>query len=193
MLNSGFHMLDDITHGKDGHMDTGVQDGLIIAEDDILRDGGQYPEYTATMFIVIENYYNGIAKGYLQTFYYEEPFYFFGLDNMLIQLENVMDMAGVPRKCNEYRYLSKNPPARKRAKGTEKRNSPVPLQHVRFNPNNICSAKNIFSIRVYSRRNASIQGTLKNSKGQMNFRSGMDVISGIHGWMEEVVNEGDEF
>ena len=36
----------------------------------------------------------GIAKGYLQTFYYEEPFYFFGLDNMLIQLENVMDMAG---------------------------------------------------------------------------------------------------
>ena len=59
MLNSGFHMLDDITHGKDGHMDTGVQDGLIIAEDDILRDGGQYPEYTATMFIVIENYYNG--------------------------------------------------------------------------------------------------------------------------------------
>ena len=186
-------MLDDITHGKDGHMDTGVQDGLIIAEDDILRDGGQYPEYTATMFIVIENYYNGIAKGYLQTFYYEEPFYFFGLDNMLIQLENVMDMAGVPRKCNEYRYLSKNPPARKRAKGTEKRNSPVPLQHVRFNPNNICSAKNIFSIRVYSRRNASIQGTLKNSKGQMNFRSGMDVIRGIHWWMEEVVNEGDEF
>ena len=90
-------MLDDITHGKDGHMDTGVQDGLIIAEDDILRDGGQYPEYTATMFIVIENYYNGIAKGYLQTFYYEEPFYFFGLDNMLIQLENVMDMAGVSR------------------------------------------------------------------------------------------------
>ena len=140
MLNSGFHMLDDITHGMDGHMDTGVQDGLIIAEDDILRDGGQYPEYTATMFIVIENYYNGIAKGYLQTFYYEEPFYFFGLDNMLIQLE-----------------------------------------------------KNIFSIRVYSRRNASIQGTLKNSKGQMNFRSGMDVIRGIHGWMEEVVNEGDEF
>ena len=33
-------------------MDTGVQDGLIIAEDDILRDGGQYPEYTATMFIL---------------------------------------------------------------------------------------------------------------------------------------------
>ena len=72
-------MVNDITHGKDGHMDTGVQAGLIIAEDDILKGGEQYPEYTATMFIMIENYYNGIAKGYLQTFYYEETFYFLGL------------------------------------------------------------------------------------------------------------------
>ena len=70
---------------------------MIIAEDDILKGGGEYPEYTATMFIMIENYYNGIAKGYLQTFYYEEPFYFLRLDNMPIQLENVMDMAGVSR------------------------------------------------------------------------------------------------
>ena len=90
-------MVNDIAHGKDGHMDTGVQDGLIIAEDDILKGGGQYPEYTATMFIMIGNYYNGIVKGYLQTFYYEEPFYFLRLDNMPIQLENVMDMAGVSR------------------------------------------------------------------------------------------------
>lgn len=85
------------------------------------------------------------------------------------------------------------PPAWKRTRGTEKRSSSVPLQHVRFNPDNICSARNIIYIRVYSGRNASIQGTLKNSKGQMNYRSGMDGIRGIRGWIEEVVNEGDEF
>ena len=48
-------------------MDAGMLEDYIIAEDDIPRDGGIYPEYTATMFIVIECYYNSIAKGYLQT------------------------------------------------------------------------------------------------------------------------------
>ena len=71
--------------------------------------------------------------------------------------------------------------------------SDTKLKPVKFNPNNICAVKNIFSIRVYSRRNASIQGILKNSKGQMNFRSGMDVIRAIHECMEEVLNEDADF
>ena len=65
-------------------MDAGMLEDYIIAEDDIPRDGGIYPEYTATMFIVIECYYNSIAKGYL-----------------LIQLEHIMDMSCVPSKCNK--------------------------------------------------------------------------------------------
>ncbi|WP_455650597.1 hypothetical protein [Enterocloster citroniae] len=97
-------------------MDAGMLEDYIIAEDDIPRDGRIYPEYTATMFIVIECYYNSIAKGYLQTFYQEQPFPFFGLDNMLIQLERIMDMAGVPSKCNEYRHMVNISSARKTKK-----------------------------------------------------------------------------
>ena len=50
-------------------MDAAELKDLIIAEDDIPRDGGRYPEHTATMFIVIEGCSQGIVRGYLQTFY----------------------------------------------------------------------------------------------------------------------------
>ena len=172
-------------------MDAGMLEDYIIAEDDIPREGGIYPEYTATMFIVIECYYNSIAKGYLQTFYQEQPFPFFGLDNMLIQLERIMDMAGVPSKCNEYRHMVNISSARKTKKDLPHMESDQKFQSVKFNPNNICAAKHLFSIRVYSRRNASIQGILRNAKKQMSFRSGIDVIRGIHECMSEVLEEGN--
>ena len=45
------------------------------------------------------------VRGYLQTFYYENPFFFRGLDHMLVLIEAIMDAAAYPSKCNEYRYL----------------------------------------------------------------------------------------
>lgn len=141
------------------------------------------------MLIVIENYYAGLARGYLQTFFKEEPFYFWGLDNMLLQIENVMDMVGYPCKSNEYRHMRKANTARQQKKELTDRTKRLREELVGFNPNQVCLVKKkcVFSIRIYSRRNASIQGILKNYRGNVGFRSGMDVIRVIHECLEEEV------
>lgn len=188
-----WHCASEITHiymqGKEGYMDAAELKDLIIAEDDILRDGGRYPEYMATMFIVIEGYSEGIVSGYLQTFYYEEPFYFRGLDNMLVQIETIMDAAAYPSKCNEYRHFSRTPWMIENGEQDGKENAmkPEKLQKASFNINGICtvSKKALFSIRVYARRNSSMQGILKNYKGSVSFRSGMDVIRVMHEYLKE--------
>lgn len=160
---------------------------LIIAEDDILRDGGRYPEHTATMFIVIEGCSQGIVRGYLQTFYYEDPLFFRGLDHMLVLIEAIMDAAAYPSKCNEYRYLSRTPRMIGQEDGSRNRMRPEKLQTGRYNLSDICTVtkRRLFSIRIYARRNSSIQGILKNYKGSVSFRSGMDVIRVMHEYLKE--------
>lgn len=67
---------------------------------------------------------------------------------------------------------------------------PEKLQPARYNLSDLCtvSKKRLFSIRVYARRNSSIQGILKNYKGSVSFRSGMDVIRVMHEYLKEELN-----
>ena len=157
-----------------------------IAEDDIPRDGGRWPEYANTMMICIDSFENGLASGRLHNFYFEETDSFSSLDQLLFSLENVMEKANMPQAAYAVRKptpmtMEKTRGKRKAVEAMEPDNSSsdhsIPyytLETIRAVRGKLAN----FYIRVYSRHYASIQGFLVDAKDNTTyaFRSELELI-----------------
>ena len=88
---------------------------LCIMEDDIPRDGGMWAEHAATLFICVNEWDKNIASGQLWSFCVQKPIAFYGLDDLLLTLDDVLDEVGQPARWCELRTVSsekKLPPTR---------------------------------------------------------------------------------
>ena len=130
----------------------------------------------AVLIIVIENCRNQTINGYLQSLYQEKSFCFHGLDHMLLLIEEILDSEGVPAENGECRHLVKMDPVKTKRR-TKKITHPEKFgRMVKFCPvrNRLKTGENVFTVTIYSRQNASIQGVIRNSRGSACFRSGME-------------------
>lgn len=62
-----------------------------IAEDEISRDGGQWPEYCRTLVVCVDSFENGLAEGWLHSFCLPAPRPFHSLDQLLFSMEEVLN------------------------------------------------------------------------------------------------------
>ena len=132
----------------------------------------------AVLIIIIENCKNQTISGWLQSFYEEKPVCFHGLDHMLFLIEEILDSEGVPAENGECRHLVKMDPVKTKRR-TKKITHPEKVgRMVKFCPvrNRLKTGENVFTVTIYSRQNASIQGIIRNSRGSASFRSGLEVI-----------------
>ena len=166
----------------------GVLTPKYIAEDDIPRDGGKWPEYAKTMLICIDSFENGLASGRLHNFYFEETDTFSSLDQLLFALEDVMEKAQMPQAS----YAVKKPTPPQRPTSRKKKGKPkieeTAQDHLgfsKFSPFYTLSTLNAvggslanYYIRVYARQNASMQGLLVDSKSNeiYAFKSELELI-----------------
>lgn len=157
-----------------------------IAEDDIPRDGGRWPEYANTMMICIDSFENSLASGRLHNFYFEETDNFFSLDQLLFSLENVMEKANMPQAA--YAVRKPTPMTMQKTWGKHKVVETVEpdtlssdhsfpyymIETIRAVRGKLAN----FYIRVYSRQYASMQGFLVDAKDNTTyaFRSELELI-----------------
>lgn len=151
-----------------------------IMGDVVPRDGGMLPEYTATLFIGIDDLNNDIASGRVWSFCYLEPVSFHGLGNLLLMLDQMLDEIGAPERWLELRNLQPN-----------KTPNAVPVQRtVCHKPADLWEAHGhvgTAAVRIYMRRNASMQGTLRilsSKRTQVDFRSALELLYLLHDWIK---------
>lgn len=152
-----------------------------IAEDEISRDGGQWPEYCRTLVVCVDSFENGLAEGWLHSFCLPAPRPFHSLDQLLLSMEEVLNESRLAEPWNITRTLNGRR-ARKRKKGplpeVSRGSAPVAawdFHALRPRRGKLAS----FYLRVYSRQNASMQGILIRAGDRDSataFRSALELI-----------------
>lgn len=129
------------------------------------------------------------AKGYLKTIYYDRPFYFSGLDHLLLLMEDIMDSVNYPQVTTKYRNINGELFSRqaqilsdfdeKSAISTFEENREVTG----------CLKNTVLTVQVFCRRNSSMQGELRiGTDKKVNFRSALELLRLIYEYLEQVDN-----
>lgn len=168
-----------------------------IAEDDIHRDGGRWPEYANTMLICIDSFEKGLANGRLHNFYFEETDNFSSLDQLLFSMEDIMEKAQMPQATYSVR---KPTPMKKTSDKRKKRVAEIDTVETdepclgKFSPfytlqtlNAVSGRLANFYIRVFARQHASMQGLLVDSESNeiYAFKSELELIR----YLRDLLNE----
>lgn len=158
-----------------------LQPAGYIAEDDIPRGGGLWPEYAHTMKICVDSFEENLASGMLCNCYFEEHLPFHSLDQMLFALESVMNQTKQPQSDTELRRELTERPQRKRqkeksepAQAPEKMSPFYSLNEMKESRGRLAN----FLIRVYARQHSSMQGVLVwlETNQQCSFRSELELL-----------------
>ena len=159
-----------------------------IAEDDIPRDGGRWPEYANTMLICIDSFEKGLANGRLHNFYFEKTDVFSSLDQLLFSMEDIMEKAQMPQATYEVRTPTpmKRPSGKRKKYAAEVEMAKLDEQRFgKFSPFYTLQTLNAvggrlanFYIRVFARQHASMQGLLVDSESNeiYAFKSELELI-----------------
>jgi hypothetical protein len=161
-----------------------MTEGHCIMEDEIPRDGGLWPEYAYTWFLCVDGLEADIAAGTIRSFCVKEPVPFHGLDDLLLQLDRLLDETGQAGRWMELRHLTvrkadtdahTEPPARR-----------TPY-YARQTLDTVRGELGTAVIRVFSRRNVSMQGEIRflDRKGaEISFRSALELLQLLREWLE---------
>lgn len=153
-----------------------------IAEDDIPRDGGLWPEYAHTIMLCVDSFEDGLAQGRVHTFFFSDEARFSSLDQMLFAVEDVLDKAQVPQRDSILRKPVRAKKPRKQVDEDELSTRPVSA----FTPHYTLADLSVrkgklasFYLRVYARQHASLQGVLVwvGHKDTFAFRSEMELLA----------------
>ena len=152
-----------------------------IAEDDIPRDGGLWPEYANTIMLCIDSFEDGLAQGRIHTFFFNDNAHFFSLDQMLFALEDILDKAQVSQRDSILRKSTQKKETRKRVVEETLIGSPVSKFTPYYTLDDLKARKGklaSFYLRVYARQHASMQGVLvwAERKDAVTFRSEMELL-----------------
>ena len=169
-----------------------------ILEDDLPRSGGAVPEIGATMCVSFTSYKNRVACGQLRSFCFEEPVAFRGMDQLLLTMESLMDELNYPQALMMRRTLKTAKGGFLEQKPRRAYKTPIPqaepfvdagalkrvedmdavMEMAAPNGSNVCF------IRVFTRQNGSMQGTLRLKRhGDLLFRSGLELMSLLHEYL----------
>lgn len=159
-------------------LDKEVLPAKYFAEDDTMRYIEKYPEYVGTMMFCVDSFENGVAQGRLHTYYLKDSISFYSLDQLLLAMEEVLNQVGTPQAWTETRSFTKAKSKRKAdAENEEFAQKVTPfydLQTMRPQRGRIAS----FYIRVYSRKNSSMQGVVQvvGISEKVAFRSELELL-----------------
>lgn len=158
-------------------------DARYLAEDDLPRDGGRYPEYSYTATICVDSFENRFAKGRLYSFLLPNPKKFYSLDQLIFTLIDFLDETGlvapwtVPRKLN----CEKSRGAGRRAAPAAMEEAPPPRRAPSWTLETIPLKRGTLSnfyLRVHARRNSSMQGVFAQVESHLQpvaFRSALEL------------------
>ena len=167
-----------------GHAESLLKDAAIL-EDGIPRDGGKVPEMAETVFVGFHSYKNRVACGEIRSFCFERAIPFFGIDQLLLTMEDIMDALQYPQALTVRRTL--------RRVGLRETPKVAPFADLADNPRvmeltalaeqPMPSARVSCLIRVLYRQRASIQGILRIKGTDCCFRSGLELASLLHDFL----------
>ena len=129
-------------------------------EEALTYDDGCVPECARTMYVQFQSYQNKVACGKLYSLYYEQEFDFYGLDQLLLIMDDIMDSVNYPQST---------PKKDLHAADGERDNT----------------AKTGVEIRVYYRQQASMQGEIRVKGRKVYFRSGMELMRLLHQYLQK--------
>ena len=148
-------------------------------------------EKCLNMVVCIDSYEDALAEGRIYSSMLKKESSFCSLDQMLLALEDVMNQTGCPVRDMPLRQYITNKQRKRKAFGCEYfsenvSESDVDNNQVRVKMGDLIS----FNIKIYFRRNYSIQGQLSVMDSQhatIAFRSGMELLLLIHNTLSEVL------
>ena len=145
-----------------------------ILEDDLPRNGGRWPEYASTMILCFDQWENDVAVGSLWTFFRSTPIPFRGLDHLLFIMDALMDQAEQPIPWMEQRHIKEQVKPHPNRRKNHSRRTASPIQRpLSFRLGLLATV----SVRVYTRRHATMQGVLRAEHNQtVCFRSGLELL-----------------
>lgn len=168
-------------------------DAMYILEDEIPRDGGRWPEYARTMMICIDSVENGLLSGRINSYFFREAKEFLNLDQMIQNLEELLDRIGqLPKHAYPWKKNLLYPIDCKtcvRPEKTKKACDPPPAYReggLKVEAGAVMS----FYLRVFNRRNCSLQGIVMLSGAPakpVSFRSGMELMSLLRCWAADKI------
>jgi hypothetical protein len=144
-----------------------------IQEDELSRDGGQWPEYACTMPVCVDSYENGLAVGRLYSYAIAGAREFRSLDQLLLEVESVLDEIGLAQQWSSpHSILTPTGPEEDQLPPLTLRRPKGRIRELHATSGELATVY----LRVYARRHASIQGILSVAGTQVGFRSGVELI-----------------
>lgn len=151
---------------------------------------------SAAMLIKFDSYKDHAAKGRVQTLYYKHPFEFGSLDQLLMILDEVLDLAGFEKEPEDSRHLYENEEGENRIflRFDEKRfiedgkssDNGRDISHINGDMYEEAagSFQGDLTVRVLYRQHSSMQGEICTDERAVYFRSSLELLRLLYEFLE---------
>ncbi|MDD6032262.1 MAG: hypothetical protein PUC47_02080 [Oscillospiraceae bacterium] len=148
---------------------------------DTSGEPSERPREAHAMSICVDSFHGGLAQGRLHNYYYPEEISFHSLDQLLLAIEDLMNLAQSPQPDTDLRRTF-TASRRRRTESADKQDAHASitgkpcgnLYEFRTPRGRVAN----FYLRIYARQHASMQGTLlwNERRMQMSFRSALELL-----------------
>lgn len=157
---------------------------ISLNKDDIDSLGKKFSDmnckYVPRMTAIFDSYRGKVARGKLQIYYYEKAIPFTGLDQLLMIIEDIMDLADYPKSNTEHRDIVYFNSVGRKNYFFDIPEVKVPDTFVEFCEKSLEMGEWYLQFRIYYRQHSSIQGVMLFKDREVYFRSGIEFIRLIH-------------
>lgn len=136
--------------------------------------------YVPRMTAIFDSYKGKVARGKLQIYYYEKAIPFTGLDQLLMIIEDIMDLAGYPQSNTQHRDIVYFDSAGAKRYFFDIPEIKVPDTFAEFCEKSLEMGEWYLQFRIYYRQHSSMQGVMLFKDREIYFRSGIEFIRLIH-------------
>lgn len=161
-----------------------------VYSDTVVRNAEKNCEYRmddvrcdATMLVQITSFQERVPCGEVLSLFYDQKYRFYGLDQLLLIMEDIMDSVLMPHPTLEHRCLYSKPYTFEKL-DADHRIGQLDLEGLGRMP----SLSVTFVVRCYHRQHASMQGELlfgrKKEKTRIFFRSTLELIRMVYEYLD---------